>query len=179
MEDLIEDARREEVRKEEFRGLSGDNGRRERNPPLVYAAGIEEIILIVHPRELKLPLLMVGATVGDAVEHVEPREVQALVFGLLLVTILKERAKASLIGKWDVCILIRERVHALRLIGAYFPTILVPQCMSLRVRAKENVKDLTRLVPPRPLGGVGETPREDATPLEVVRLLAEPVGGDQ
>ena len=138
------------------------------------------IIIRVRPREPKLPPLMGGATVGDAAEHVEPREVQALVFGLLLVTILKERVKASLIvGKWAVCTLTKERVHALRLIGAHFPMILVFQCMSLRVRVKENVKDLTRLVPLRPLGGVGETPREDATPLEVVHLLADPVGGDQ
>ena len=71
------------------------------------------IIMIMHPRELKLPPLMVGATVGDAVGHVEPREVQALVFGLLLVTIRKEWVKASLIvGKWDVCTLTKERVHA-------------------------------------------------------------------
>ena len=138
------------------------------------------IIMIMHPRELKLPPLMVGATVGDAVGHVEPREVQALVFGLLLVTILKERVKASLIvGKWAVCTLTKERVHALRLIGAHFPMILVFQCMSLRVKVKENVKDLTRLVPLRPPGVVGQTSREDATPLGVVRLLADPVGGDQ
>ena len=73
------------------------------------------IIIIMHPRELKLPLLMKGATVGDAVEHVEPRGVQALVFDLLLVTILKEKVKASLIvGKWDVCILTKGKVRALR-----------------------------------------------------------------
>ena len=57
--------------------------------------------------------------------------------------------------------------------------ILISQCMSLGVRAKENVKDQIRLVLPRPLGGVGETPREDATPLEVVCPLAGTVGGDQ
>ena len=62
---------------------------------------------------------------------------------------------------------------------AHFPTILISQCMSLRAKEKENAKDPIRLVLPHPLGEVGETPREDATPLEVVRLLAEPVGGDQ
>ena len=40
MKDLIEDARREKVREEELRGLSGYNGRR--NPPPAYAAGIED-----------------------------------------------------------------------------------------------------------------------------------------
>ena len=40
MKDLIEDARREKVREEELRGLSGYNGRR--NAPPAYAAGIED-----------------------------------------------------------------------------------------------------------------------------------------
>ena len=40
MKDLVEDARREKVRAEELRGLSGYNGRR--NPPPAYAAGIED-----------------------------------------------------------------------------------------------------------------------------------------
>ena len=39
MKDLIEDARREKVREEELRGLSGYNGRP--NAPPAYAAGIE------------------------------------------------------------------------------------------------------------------------------------------
>ena len=136
--------------------------------------------IIMHPRELILPLLMVGLTAGVAVVLAEPKEVQALVFDLLLVTILKEKVKASLIvGKWDVCILAKGKVRALKPADAHFPTILISQCTSLRVEEKENAKDLIRLVLPRPLGGVGETPREDATPLEVVRLLAEPAGGDQ
>ena len=42
MKDLIEDARREKVREEELRGLSGYHGRRERNLPPAYAAGIED-----------------------------------------------------------------------------------------------------------------------------------------
>ena len=40
MKDLIEDARREKVREEELRGLSGYNGTR--NAPPAYAAGIED-----------------------------------------------------------------------------------------------------------------------------------------
>ena len=73
------------------------------------------ITIIVHPRELKLPLVMVGPTAGDAVVRIGPREAQALVFDLLLVTILKEKVKASLIvGKWDVCILTKGKVRALR-----------------------------------------------------------------
>ena len=40
MKDLIEDARREKVREEELRRLSGYNGRR--NAPPAYAAGIED-----------------------------------------------------------------------------------------------------------------------------------------
>ena len=138
------------------------------------------IIIMMCPRELTLPLLMVGSTAGDAVGHEEPREVQALVSDLLLVTVLKERVKASLIvGKWDVCISTKGKVRALRPTDAHFPTILVSQCMSLREKVKENVGDQILLVLPLPLGGVGETPREDVTPLEVVRHLAEAVGGDQ
>ena len=51
--------------------------------------------------------------------------------------------------------------------------------MSLRVKVKENVRDHILLVPHLPLGGVGETPHEDVTPLEAVRRLAEAVEGDQ
>ena len=40
MKDLIEDARREKVREEELRGLSGYVGRRQAPP--AYAAGIED-----------------------------------------------------------------------------------------------------------------------------------------
>ena len=139
-----------------------------------------ELRIVMLPRQLTLPPLVVGATVWDAAEHVDPREVQALGLVPLLVTILKERVKASsIVGIWDVCTLTKQRFHPLRLTGAHFPTILTFQCMSLKVKVKENAKDLIRLVPLRPQGGVGETPREDATPLEVVRLLAEQAGGVQ
>ena len=134
----------------------------------------------MFPRQLTLPPLMVGATVGDAAEHVAPREVQALGLDPLLATILKERVKASsIVGKWDVCISTKGKVRALRPTDAHFPTILVSQCMSLRVKVKGNAKDLICLVPLRPQDGVGETPHEDATPPEVVRLLADQAGGDQ
>ena len=105
---------------------------------------------------------------------------QALVSDPILVTIIKERVKASLIvRKWDVCIATKGKVRALRPTDAHFPTILVSQCMSLRVKVKENVRDRILFALPLQLGGVGETPREDVTPLEVVRPLAETVGGDQ
>ena len=134
----------------------------------------------MFPRQLTLPPLLVGATVGDAAEHVAPREMQALGLGPLLVAMLKERVKASsIVGKWDVCTSTEGRVHALRLTDAHFPTILVFQCMSLRVKVKDSAKDLIRLDPLRPQGGVGETPHEDAPPLEVVRLLEDQAGGDQ
>ena len=42
MKDLIGDAWRKKVREEELRGLSGYHGRRERNPPHAYAAGVED-----------------------------------------------------------------------------------------------------------------------------------------
>ena len=48
MKYLIEDARREQVREEELRGLRGYNGRR--NPPLAYAAGIEDNNYDAPPR---------------------------------------------------------------------------------------------------------------------------------
>ena len=147
---------------------------------LCMPQGSRIIIIMMYPRELTLPLLMEGPTIGAAVGHGEPREVQALVSDLLLVTILKERVKASLIvGKWDVCISAKGKVRALRPTDAHFPTILISQCMSLRVKVKGNAKDLICLVPLRPQDGVGETPHEDATPPEVVRLLADQAGGDQ
>ena len=147
---------------------------------LLMPQGLRIIILMTHPREMTPPLLTEGQTVGDVVGHGELREVQALVSDPILVTITKERVKASLIVRaWDVCIPTEGKVRALRPTDAHFPTILVFQCMSLREKVKENVRDQILLVLPLPLGGVGETPREDATPLEVVRPLAEPIGGDQ
>lgn len=98
----------------------------------------------------------------------------------ILVTIIRERVKASSIAReWDVCISTKGKVRASRLTAVHFPTILVSQCMFLRENVKESVKDRVLLVPPLPLGGVGETPREDATLPEVVRLLEEVVEGDQ
>ena len=166
----------EKVREEELRGLGGYNGRRK--APLAYAAGIEDNIMM-HPREVILPLLTAGQAVGDVVGHGEPKEVQALVSDPMLVTI-KVRVKASLIvRKWDVCISTTGKVRALRPTDAHFPTILVSQCMSLREKVKESVRDRILLVLPLPLGGMGETPREDVTPLEAVRRVAEAVEGDQ
>ena len=98
----------------------------------------------------------------------------------ILVTIIKERVNASLIARrWDVCIPTKGKVRALRPTAVHFPTILVFRCISLREKVKESVKDRFLLVLPLPLGGVGETPREDATPPEAVRRLAEAVEGDQ
>ena len=60
----------------------------------------------------------------------------------------------------------------------HFPTILVSQCMFLKEKVKESVRDLVLLVLPLPLGGVGETPLEDATPPDAVRRLEEIVESD-
>ena len=60
MKDLIEDARREKVREEGLRGLSGYNGRR--NPPLAYAAGIEDNNSNDAPPRADTPALMGGST---------------------------------------------------------------------------------------------------------------------
>ena len=51
MKDLIEDARREKVREEQLRGLSGYVGRRQAPP--AYAAGIEDTRIILRPQEVK------------------------------------------------------------------------------------------------------------------------------
>ena len=93
--------------------MASYNGRR--NAPPAYAAGIEDNNTNnkTHPRKQTLPLLMEGPTVGVAVGHEEPREVQALVSDLILVAIVKERVKASLtVRKWDVCISIKGKVRA-------------------------------------------------------------------
>ena len=81
------------------------------------------------------------------------------------VMVIKKKVNSSLIArKWDVCVSIKGKVRALRPTDAHFPTILVSQCISLREKAKEIVRDRVLLVLPPPLGGVGETPREDDTP---------------
>ena len=99
---------------------------------------------------------------------------------LILVAIIRERVKASLtVRKWDVCISTKGKARASRPTAVHFPTILVSQCMFLREKVKESVRDRVLPVLPLPLGGVGETPREDATPPEVVRRLEEVVEDDQ
>ena len=52
----------------------------------------------MFPRRLTNPPLMVGATVGDAAEHVAPREVQALGLGPLPV---RNDTKGKGKGKFD------------------------------------------------------------------------------
>ena len=92
---------------------------------------------------------------------------------------IKEMVEASLIvGKWDVCTLTKGKARALRPTVVHFPMILVFQCMFLKERAKENVRDLVLLVPLLLQGGVGGTPLEDVTPLDAVHRLAEVVEVD-
>ena len=66
MKDLIEDARREKVREEELRGLSGYNGRR--NAPLASLQASKIIIIVLRLREVTLLLLPEGLTDGVVVE---------------------------------------------------------------------------------------------------------------
>ena len=177
MKDLIEDARREKVREEELRGLSGYHGRRERNLSLAYAAGIEDSNV---PPTADTPAPNGG---GNRRGRSRARGSQRSASPGVRSTAsndIKGKGKGKFDSrKWDVYTSTKGKVHALRLTDAHFPTILVSQCMSLRVKVKGNAKDLICLVPLRPQDGVGETPHEDATPPEVVRLLADQAGGDQ
>ena len=167
VKDLIEDARREKVREEELRGLSGFHGRRERNLPPAYAADIEDSSV---PPTADTPAPNGGGNRrGRSRARGSQRSASPGV---------RSTASNDTKGKGK-CKFDSRKGRALRSTDAHFPTILVSQCMSLRVKVKENAKDLIRLVPPRPRGGVGETPHEDATPPEVVRLLADQAGGDQ
>ena len=103
----------------------------------------------------------------------------APVSDLMLVTIIRERVKASLIvRKWVACISTKGKVRASMPTAVHFPMILVSQCMFLREKVKESVRDQVLPVLPLPLGGVGETPREVATPPEVARRLEEVVEDD-
>ena len=77
------------------------------------------------------------------------------------------------VGKWAVCTSTKENGPALRQIVVHFPTILVFQCTFLKERAKENVRDLVRHVPPLLQGEVGEIPLEGVVPLDVVHRLGE------
>ena len=99
--------------------------------------------------------------------------------GLMPVTIIRERVKASsIVRKWDACISTKGKARASRPTVVHFPTILVSQCMFLKEKVKESVRDQVLPVLPLPLGGVGETPLEDATPPDTVRRLDEIVEGD-
>ena len=93
--------------------------------------------------------------------------------------IIKVKVKANLIvGKWAVCTSTKEKDPALRQIVVHFPMILVFQCMFLKERVKENVKDLVLLVLLLLQRGVGGTPLEGVTPLDEVHRLAEIVEVD-
>ena len=79
--------------------------------------------------------------------------------------IIKERVKASLIvGKWDARTSTKGKARALRPTVVHFPTILVFQCMFLKERVKDLVRDLVLLVLLLLQGGVGGTPRGRDTP---------------
>ena len=92
---------------------------------------------------------------------------------------IKERVKASsIVRKWDACTSTKGKARALRPIVVHVPMILVFQCMFLKERVKENVRDLVLLVPLLLLGGVGGTPLEVVTPLDAVHRLEEVVEGD-
>ena len=98
---------------------------------------------------------------------------------LMRVVIIKEKVKASsIVGKWAACTSTKEKGRALRPIVVHFPTILVFQCMFLKERVKENVRDLVLLVLLLLQGGVGGTPLEDVTPQDAVHRLAEVVEVD-
>ena len=103
----------------------------------------------------------------------------APVYDLMRAMIIKEKVKASsIVGKWDACTSTRGKARALRPTIAHFPMILVFQCMFLKERVKENVRDLALLVLLLLQGGVGGTPLEDVTPLDAVHRLEEIVEGD-
>ena len=98
---------------------------------------------------------------------------------LMQAMIIKEKARASsIVGKWDACTSTKEKGRALRPIVVHFPMILVFQCMFLKERVKENVRDLVLHVLLLLQGGVGGTPLEDVTPLDAVHRLAEVVEVD-
>ena len=70
------------------------------------------------------------------------------------------------------------KARASRPTAVHFPTILVSKRLFLKEKVKESVRDQVLPVLPLPLGGVGETPLEDATPPDAVRRLEEIVEGD-
>ena len=95
--------------------------------------------------------------------------------------IIKVKVKANLIvGKWAACTSTKymEKDRALRPIVVHFPMILVFQCMFLKERVKENVRDLVPHVPLLLQGEVGEIPLEGVIPLDVVHRLGEIVEVD-
>ena len=93
--------------------------------------------------------------------------------------IIKVKVKGNLIGKWAACTSTKGKGRALRLIVVHFPMILVFQCMFLKERVKENVRDLVPHVPLLLQGEVGETPLEGVIPLDVVHRLGEVVEVDR
>ena len=103
----------------------------------------------------------------------------APVSDLMPATIIRGRVKASsIVGEWGACISTKGKARTSRPTVVHFPTILVFQCMFLREKVKESVRDLVLPVLLLQLGGVGETPLEDATPPDAVRRLEEIVEGD-
>ena len=133
------------------------------------------VIIILRLREVRLLLLLEELSNEVVVEagHGEIEGVLAPVFDLTQAMIIKEKVKANSIGKWDACTSTKGKARALRPTVVHFPMILVFQCMFLKERVKENVRDLVLLVLLLLQGGVGGTPLEDVTPLDAVHCLAE------
>ena len=168
MENIIEDARRDKVREDELRGSSGYTGGRGRQHTPAYAAGLEDNT--VAPRtETPAPN---GGGNGRGRSRA-PRTQRGASLGMRSTASNDTKGKGT--GKfdsrkWDVCILIKERVRALRLTDAHFRMILMSLYMSLREKVRGSVKVLIRFDPLHPLG------EEDAIPPEVVHPLVDRAG---
>ena len=178
MKDLIGDARREKVRGEELRGLSGYKGRRERNPPPAYAAGIEDNSNSASPRAGTPAPNGGGNRRGRSRARGTQRSANPGVQSIAG-SDTKGKGKGKFDRKMGCMYFSQGKGSCLKADRCTFSNDPSVPVYVPKGKGKGNVKDLTRLVLPRPLGGVGETPREGATHLEVVHLLADPVGGDQ
>ena len=165
MNNFIEDARRDEVREDELRGLSGYTGNgRGRQPTPAYPARQE--VNTVAPRTETPAPNGGGNGRGRSRARRTKRSASPGVRSTASNDTKGNGKGKSIVGKWDVCISTKERDRALRPIDVRFPMIPTSRYMSQKEKVRGSAKVLIHLDPLRPPGAVGAIPPEVVRPFE-------------
>ena len=170
MKEIIEDARREQVREEELRGFSGYTGGRGRQRPPAYAAGLEDSTAAQHA-ESPAPN---GGSNGRG-RSTARRTQRSASPGVRSTASndMKGKGKGKFDSKKTGCMYFNQGTGScLKADRCIFPMVLTLRYMSPKEKVKESVKLLIRFDPHRPQG------EGDAIPPDVVHFLLGHVEDD-